>query len=165
MSTETVMIGCRLPHGLKLEVGYKTTRKGSDGKVFMNYERLENYATHVLKGTNEHVQASRAAGILLPAVGVPQPFINKNVPKDLWTQWIKEQGGLRCWYLKSGNLFVVPNAEEASAQAMVIDLTTTQAPLAPMNISLDPKTGKMVDPRAPKKTDKHDGIATANFKD
>lgn len=165
MSTETVMIGCRLPHGLKLEVGYKTTRKGADGTVHMNYERLESYATCVLKGTNEHVQGARAAGILMPAVGVPQPFINKNVPKDLWTQWIKEQGGQRCWYLKSGNLFVVPNAEEASAQAMAIDLITTQAPLAPLNISLDPKTGKMADLRAPKKTDKHDGIATANFKD
>lgn len=165
MSTETVMIGCRLPHGLKLEVGYKTTRKGSEGKVFMNYERLENYATFVLKGTNEHVQSARASGILLPSVGVPQPFINKNVPKDLWTQWIKEQGGARCWYLKSGNLFVVPNGEEASAQAMVIDLITTQAPLAPLNISIDKATGKMADPRAPKKTDKHDGIATANFKD
>lgn len=165
MSTETVMIGCRLPHGLKLEVGYKTTRKGPEGKTFMNYERLDSYATFVLKGTNEHMQSARSSGILLPAAGAPEPFINKNVPKDLWTQWVKEQGGERSWFLKSGNLFVVANKEDASAKAMTIDLMTTQAPFAPLNTTMDPKTGRMLDPRAPKRSEKHDGIATANFKD
>lgn len=164
MSTETVTVGCRLPHGLKLEVGYKVTRKGSDGKVFANYERQANYASYVLKGSNEHVQGARAQGILLPAVTAPQAFINKNVPKDLWDQWVKEHGE-KNWYFTSGNIFVVPGGEQASADAMIIDLNTTQAPLAPLNIGLDKATGKMADPRAPKKTEKHDGIATANFKD
>jgi hypothetical protein len=163
MSTETVMIGCRLPHGLKLEVGYKTTRKGSDGKVFSHYERLPNYASVVLKGTNEHVQGARAQGIQLPAVGNPEPFINRNVSKDLWEQWMKEHP--RNWYLKSGNIFVVPGSEEASAKAISTEVMSTQAPLAPLNVTVDAKTGKIMDPRAPKKTEKHDGIATANFKD
>ena len=66
--------------GRQLEVGYKITRKGADGKVFANYEQQDNYATFVLKGTNEHVQGARAQGIQLPAVGNPEPFINRNVP-------------------------------------------------------------------------------------
>lgn len=165
MSTETVMIGCRLPHGLKLEVGYKITRKGADGKVFANYEQQDNYATFVLKGTNEHVQGARAQGIQLPAVGNPEPYINRNVPKDLWEQWMKEHP--RSWYLKSGNIFAVPNSEEASAKAISTELLSMQAPLAPLNTTIDKATGKMVDPRAPKKAKDgaHDGIATANFKD
>lgn len=153
--SETVIIGCRLPHGLKLEVGYKTTRKGADGKVFANYMRSEDYATYVLKGTNEHTIAQRASGIQVPSSGNPEPFINRNVPKDLWERWVKEHPGN--WYQKSMNIFVVTDGTVASEKAMVIDSMSTLAPLAPLN-----RDG---DPRAPKKTDKHDGVTTANFKD
>lgn len=155
MTTETVTIGCRLPHGLKLEVGYKTTRKGADGKVFANYEKQDNYQCFVLKGTNEHTLAQRASGIQVPSNGNPVPFINKNVPKDIWEQWVKEHP--RNWYQKSMNIFVVTDGTQASADAMVIDSMATQAPLAPLN-----RDG---DPRAPKKTDKHSGIETLNTKD
>lgn len=154
-TTETVMIGCRLPHGLKLEVGYKTTRKTPDGKVFANYERADDYTSFVLKGTNEHTMAQRASGIQVPSNGNPEPFINKAVPKDLWERWVKEHP--RNWYQKSMNVFVVVDGTVASAQAMAIDSMATQAPLAPLN-----RDG---DPRAPKKTEKHDGVTTANFKD
>lgn len=155
MSTDTLTIGCRLPHGLVLEINYKTTRKSADGKVFANYSRAENYKSYVLKGTNEHTMSARASGIQVPAIGNPEPYLNKNVPKDFWDQWVKEHPGN--WYQKSMNIFVVVDGTQASADAMVIDSMSTQAPLAPLN-----RDG---DARAPKKTDKHDGVATANFKD
>ena len=153
-TAETVMVGCRLPHGLFLEVGYTTVRE-VDRKRITSYVKTERYQRFELKGTNEHTRGARAQGIQVPSTGNPEPFINANVPKDLWDEWMKKNA--KSWFITSGNIFVVASKDAASAKAMSIDSMSTQAPLAPMN-----PTG---DPRAPKRTDKHDGVATANFKD
>lgn len=143
MSTDTVMIGCRLPHGLKLEVGYTVTQKAPDGKRFTSYQKGDNYRMFELKGTNEHTAQARAARIVVPAMASPEPFINKHVPKDIWEQWCKDHP--KHWFITSGNIFLVEGSEMASAEAMALDLKKTQAPLAPLNPQGDDRAPKAVD--------------------
>lgn len=127
---ETVTIGCRLPQGLVLEVGYTTTIKVGNGTV-PQLNRGENYARFELLGTNAQFRKTR---IRMPASMSPEPYINRNVPKVVWDEWERTHRG--SWLLKSGNLFVVAHADEAaSVDAQVIDSVAKPLILSPLDPS------------------------------
>lgn len=131
---ETVTIGCRLPNGYVLEVGYSVVAAASDGRSMTQVTRGSNYARHVLRGTHMHTAELRRAKIQTPAVLAPEPFINRNVPKALWDEWMKTHS--KDWVIRSGNIFEVKDAKNAAnVQAAVMDSMASPAVLAPLDPS------------------------------
>jgi len=130
---ETVTIGCRLPNGIVLEVGLETTaRGGPQNGLVTRIRKTEAYRRYVLKGHHEHNRALFRQGIRLPATLKPEPFINRNVPKDLWDQWNKEHPA--SWLVSSGAIFVISNKDEGSVKAAAIDASAkSPQPLAPID--------------------------------
>ena len=138
MSTETVSIGCKLPNGYVLEVDYKVTERVGNGSVTM-LSRGEKYQRIQLGGTHEHTAAARRQGIQLPSILNPQPYVTK-VPKDFWEAWVKAHP--RAWVLRSGNIFVMPTGDEASAKAALMDANARPSILQPMDPSKPMKVGQ-----------------------
>lgn len=119
---EVVSVGCRLPNGLKLEVGFSVNEKGNGGAPFAMVRRHESYASHVLRGTNQHLivrDQTRKPVAVLPNQRGREPFINHNVPKDLWERWAKENA--KSWHLTSGQIFLVPKNDVNTAKAAALD--------------------------------------------
>jgi len=129
MSTETVSIGCRLPAGIELEIGYTVSAQGGGGVPFARVQRLANYHSVTLKGTNQsmRVRDPESGRILttLPSRRDPAPYLNHGVPKDFWTQWVAEHPD--SWLIKSGQLFVVPQPDKATVTAASLDAKATSA--------------------------------------
>ena len=126
MSTETITIGCRLPNGLTIEVGYTTTQRGAGGTPYVAYIKGADYQKFTLKGTNQHLHIRGPNGKVLatlPSARDREPYINVGVPKDLWDRWSKEHQD--SWLLKSGQLFVVP--KPADTKAVVADAKATSS--------------------------------------
>jgi hypothetical protein len=109
---ETVTIGCRLPHGILIEVGIENGGIAADGRPFPRLQRTEKYRKHQLRGTNAlpHLFDPEGKRIEGKAVLNAPPYINTHVPKDLWDEWIKTHSG----FLKHGHLFVVEGNSDAS---------------------------------------------------
>lgn len=133
-SQQCVTIGCRLPNGYVLEVGLQTTevvQTPAGGKALVaNVRALDNYTRFVLKGTNERIRsAMREEKILLPSRSKPDPFYNRNVPKDLWEQWKREHP--KNGALKRGDIFEIAPGE-ANERAATLDAHATPGPLQPM---------------------------------
>jgi hypothetical protein len=122
MSTDTVSIGCRLPNGLKLEVGYQTSHQGAGGAPFVMYRKSADYATFTLKGRNQHLLVRNPVGkivtTLASQIGL-EPVITHGVPADLWQRWSKEHAD--SWLLKSGQIFVLPKTDAATVKAVTTD--------------------------------------------
>ncbi len=130
--TETVIIGCRLPSGITLEVGLQTLEKNSDGKTFTMVKRLDNYERIVLKGWHHH----NTTGLQMPAgVQSDRPFLNRHVSKAAWEQWKSEHA--KSWLLKNQILFEAAN--EADAQVKAMDAAQAPTILAPIGLSKDGK--------------------------
>jgi hypothetical protein len=123
MSTETVSVGCRLPNGLKLEVGFSVSQKGNGGAPFAMVTKAENYASHILRGTNQSLivrdPQTRKPVAVLPNQLNREPFINHGVPKEFWERWCKDNA--KSWHLTSGQIFFVPKADESTAKAATMD--------------------------------------------
>lgn len=130
---EVVTVGCRLPSGLMLEVGLqRTVNGGPHNRPVAAVRRLSNYRSFTLRGTNAHTAPMRAQGIQVPSVLSPQPFINSNVPKDLWEQWKKENSASPL--LRRNEIYEVKNGGDANSQAAAIDaLATSPTPLTPID--------------------------------
>lgn len=141
MAQEVVTVGCRLPNGLKLEVGLqRTVNSGPQNRPVVAVKQLENYRSFTLLGTNAHSASMRSQGIQVPSVLDPQPFINPNVPKDLWDQWVKENHSSPL--LKRREIYDVKNGGTANSQAASIDaLATSPTPLTPLDRSKKMKFG------------------------
>lgn len=82
MQSEKVMVGCKLPHGLVLEVGL-------DPKLGIPSDKYRNA---VLQGT----LGARAGA----------KFGSTLVPRDLWDAWLKKNAKLR--YVVDKSVFVIP---------------------------------------------------------
>jgi hypothetical protein len=122
MSTETVSIGCRLPNGYRLEVGFSVNDPGKGGAPFALYRKHEDYQVFVLKGLNQRSLLRDAQGkpfATAPAQIGREPFINQGVPKDFWDRWVKENP--RSWALKTGQIFLVPKTDTSTTKAVVLD--------------------------------------------
>jgi hypothetical protein len=126
---ETVTIGCRLPSGIELEVGYETSVTGTGGAPFARYRKLADYQSVRLKGTNQHLllREPGTGKILqsLPGKRDREPFLNPNVPADFWERWCKEHADSPL--LKTGQLFVVP--KPADTKSVVADAKATSPAL------------------------------------
>jgi hypothetical protein len=128
MSQETVIIGCRLPNGLILEVGLQTTAT-VDGKQVAQVRRLDSYQKIVLKGWNSHSEEMRRNEIQVPAGMNTKPFLNRGVSKDAWEEWKRTHPG--SWLIKNGILFEAKG--EADAQVKALDVAKEPLILAPLN--------------------------------
>lgn len=126
---EMVNLGCRLPSGVTLEVGYRANEKAQGGAPFARYVKLPTYTSHTIKGTNQHLLV-RDPGtrkvITLPSRRNSQPFINQ-VPKEFWDLWNKEHPNN--WFVTSGNLYVIPKTDEETVEAVTIDASAKSQPI------------------------------------
>lgn len=127
---ETVAIGCRLPNGLKLEVGFSVSQKGNGGAPFAMVIKGESYASFTLRGTNQHLivrDQTRKPVAVLPNQRGREPYINPNVPKDLWERWKKENA--KSWHLTSGQIFEVPKNDASTVKAATVDASAKSKPI------------------------------------
>lgn len=148
VSGETVIIGCRLPSGITLEVGLQTREKNEDGKMVVMVVRLENYERIVLKGWHHH----NTTGLQMPAgIKSDTPYLNRGVSKAAWEQWKKEHA--KSWLLRNHILFEAAN--EADAQVKAMDASQAPAILAPIKLTKDGKP--MIDGKPAK------DVETADF--
>ncbi len=127
--SEIVIIGCKLPNGLILEVGLQTQEKDANGKTIACYRKTEAYESCTLEGWNAHTKEQRKAGLVVPAgLNMSRPFLNR-IPKTFWERWKKEHP--RSWLLKNEILFEA--ADEASAAMRVAEGAKTPDVLAPLD--------------------------------
>lgn len=114
MSTEMVQVGCRLPNGYTLEVGFTVNDEGKGGAPFAMYRKSREYKAVTLKGLN---QRSIIRGLdnkpiaMSPAQIGREPFIN-TIPKDFWECWKKNNA--EQWVLTSGQVFEIPKGNDAT---------------------------------------------------
>lgn len=118
--SEKVLIGCKLPSGLVLEVGYSVVEgSGRDTRTMLS--RADNYARVTLNGWNKGRPAGALAQ-LRPQHGQTE------VDVDFWERWKKEHRDSKRW-LKSQILFEAKNQAEFDAHA--IDLRMRLSGLEP----------------------------------
>jgi hypothetical protein len=133
MSKETVTIGCKLPAGLVLEVGLQTVNK--EGRT--DLKKLPNYERYIIRGWNHHSFEMRKQLVATKSTsGVPHgmnttPFLNRNVPKDLWDRW--KASHVDSWLLKNEILFEVKSGDEASAALRVVESVDTPKIFEPID--------------------------------
>jgi hypothetical protein len=129
MSEKTVIIGCRLPNGLVLEIGYETTTSDVGGRLVTQVRKLANYQRIALKGWNAHSEEMRRQEIQVPAAMNTRPFLNRGVSKAAWEQW--KAAHTDSWLIKNGILFEAENEPDAQVKAGDIgkDKLTVLAPL------------------------------------
>jgi hypothetical protein len=132
---ETVSVGCRLPNGIRLEVGFSVSERGNGGAPFAMVRKSENYKSFLIKGTNQHLivrDQTRKPIAVLPNQANREPYVN-SVPKDFWDRWVKDNsdknGKPTSWHLTSGNLFVIPKDDASTLKAAVVDAKATSAPI------------------------------------
>jgi len=124
MAQETVIIGCKLPKGITLEVGYDFAENGAQIKG-PNYKRIP------LKGWHAHTEEMRRGGIQVPAGVNMRPYLNRGVDKAAWDEWKAKHKG--SWLLKNEILFEAK--DEASAALRVEEGAHTPTPFAPLDRS------------------------------
>lgn len=139
---ETVTIGCRLPNGYTIEVGLKVTERAGNGSV-TQLMKTENYKRVSLRGTREHNREMFRRGFRPPAQLAAEPFINQNVPKDVWDAWVKDHKSN--WVLTSGNIFEVKDGKNsANVDAAIIDAAARPRILEPVDPSKAIKVGASI---------------------
>lgn len=138
MSAETVTIGCKLPAGLRLEVGYKIVKNRPDS-IEGRAVKGDNYAMHIIRGWNHHSAAMRKQlADAKSSMGVPHglnttPYLNRNVPKALWAEWKRAHPD--SWLLKNKLLFEVASGDELSAASQVAESADTPKVFEPIDSS------------------------------
>lgn len=129
MAEEMISIGCRLPNGIRLEVGFSASQKGNGGAPFAMVVKHENYRQFLIRGTNQHLivrDQTRKPVAVLPNQSNREPYINR-VPKDFWEAWVKANP--KSWHLTSGSLFVVPKDSPAEVKAVALDAAAKSKPI------------------------------------
>lgn len=97
-----LVIGCKLPSGLKLEIG-----KPHD----------PGYRSVDLKGANHGEYQGRADSGRIFVPKTEQGFGLTRVPADLWEEWKKRHKVNATRWLRDGVLFVAEDGESARAMA------------------------------------------------
>lgn len=138
MSTDTVSIGCRLPNGLTLEVGFTVNVRGAGGAPYARFQKHADYQAVTLKGTNQHLILRDAQGkplVTLANARDKEPFVNHGISKDFWERWCKENA--HNWALRSGQIFAVPKPDAATVKAVAADAKAQSAAiLEPLDTSV-----------------------------
>ncbi len=140
MAKDTVTIGCKLPAGIKLEIGLQTTVKDdASGRPLTSVIRTEAYESVIIRGWNHHsIDMRKQLALSKSGAGVPhgmntQPFLNRNVPKAFWEQWKKEHP--RSWLINNDILFEVASGDEAGAALRISEAEKTPAIFMPIDSS------------------------------
>ena len=129
MAKETVIIGCKLPSGLVLEVDLQVVATDGRGNEVTAVKRGPNYQRIELRGWNAHTARERASGIQLPAGVNTLPYLNHGIDKAAWEAWKDKHKG--SWLLRNEILFEAKDA--ASAQIRMLEGAHTPTPLAPID--------------------------------
>lgn len=127
---ETVCIGCRLPNGLKLEVGFTVNNKGTGGAPFAMVVKSDAYRTFTLKGTNQHMLIRNGENKIVaqtPRHLNAEAYINRNVPKALWDRWVQENP--KSYHLRTKQIFVAPKVDPATIRAASLDAAAVSSNL------------------------------------
>lgn len=118
-----VSVGCKLPNGLILEMGYKLGLGGSERGV--DYKRVE------LRGANQHhVQDG-------PAPAHFEPGITHGVDEEFYDAWVKSHADSNI--VKNKLIFKSKTHAEAKAQAL--DVTQRPTGMEPLNANAVAKSG------------------------
>lgn len=130
-TSEMVTVGCRLPSGITLEVGYTASIRGGNGRQpFARYSKNSDYQSVTLRGSNMHLLVrdpqTRKIVTTLPSRQNAEPFINQ-VSKDFWDRWTKEHAG--SWLLVQKQLFVIAKNDATEIEATKIDAQATSKPI------------------------------------
>ena len=131
---ELIRIGCKLPHGLWLEVGIERVPG-----VWGGSHRGPKYARVLLNGT--HAEFQRKAPTIQPVATLnPEPGLT-DIPKEIWDAWIAEPAkdgtgggfGYRHPARLNNLIFVVPKSkDDAKAVLQAVEsLRTGFEPLDP----------------------------------
>ena len=133
---ELITIGCKLPHGLWLEVGIEHAPG-----VWGSSVRGPKYVRVKLNGT--HAEFQKKAPTIQPIATLnPEPGLTQ-IPKTVWEDWIAKptkdfKGGMGYAHpaRKNNLIFVVPDAkEEATAVLQASEsLRTGFEPLDPSKL-------------------------------
>jgi hypothetical protein len=121
MAEEMVKIGCKLPQGMVLEVGYSVVARDKDGGKSISLQQHEDYKRIRIKGWT-HVDGSKQAyhsGLLLPpntSLSNPQVAVT-DVPAAFFARWKKEHAQM--WKRLTGTGVMFEVADEASALSAV----------------------------------------------
>lgn len=130
-SGNLISVGCKLPQGLIIEVGYEMVPGGTI--------KGENYRRIVLAGANQH---STVVGTLrTPSPKELRPGITNNVPEDVFDEWVAKHKDTNI--VKNGLVFKAKNAGEATAKAA--DLAAKPTGMEPLDPSKHPGITKMTE--------------------
>jgi hypothetical protein len=134
---ETVTIGCKLPHGYILEIGYQVEAQAADGKTYTSLKKIEGkYKAVRLNGWHDASGATAAlkAGIQPPPSMLnPTCGITKDVPADFWAEWRKSHADLWAKFSKAGILFEAKSESEAAAKAIDSNSPKVRTGLEPLD--------------------------------
>lgn len=126
-----VSVGCKLPQGLILELGYSIV----DGNVVQG----DSYKRIVLAGANQHSVTEGA--LRTPSPKDLRPGITNNVDEEAFDAWVKAHANTNI--VKNGLVFKAKNAGEATARAN--DLTQKKMGMEPVDPSKHPGVGKLTE--------------------
>ena len=105
-SADVVMVGCKLPHGIILELLEPSSGTNSDGKVVQLLQPPPAGQRITLKGANSLREDKRAAQGQFPYAVTP-------VPRTFWEEWFRRNKTLE--FVVKG--FVFAERSEADAKA------------------------------------------------
>lgn len=136
MATEKVLIGCKLPNGLIMEVVEPGMITNVEGRAVQGLHPKPHSGQRViLKGANSlRTNPNAAQGVF--------PYAVTEVDKDLWDAWLARHKNEPM--VKNGFVFVAKS--EKDAQAMGKERANERTGLEALNLDVDGK-GKSVDPR------------------
>lgn len=100
-----ISVGCKLPQGLIIEVGYKAVPGG--------IERGADYQKVTLAGANQH--SIITGSLRTPSPGDLRPGITNNVDEALFDRWVADHQDSNI--VRNGLVFKAKNAGEATAKA------------------------------------------------
>jgi len=123
---ELIRIGCKLPHGLWLEIGVEHTEGAWGGVV-----NGPKYAKVLLNGT--HAEGMKRVPTIQPVASLnPEPGLT-DIPKDVWDAWIAEGGmGFRHPARLNNLIFVVPKGKE-DAKAILQAVESLRSGFEPLD--------------------------------
>jgi hypothetical protein len=115
--TDVVSVACKIPNGLILRAFQKVEKTESTPTGVRTYTQVEG-----IRGTEFAVagpgQLNHQPARIVDFMGRNFPggyAITKNVPKDIWTNWLKWNADTLL--VKEGLVFAVPNPADAELEA------------------------------------------------
>lgn len=125
-----VKVGCKLPHGLTLELGYSIDKDS-------NVTRVQEYRRYTLNGTNSNlIKGAPASRESTPGITL--------VDETFMKAWLEKNKGLG--FVKAGYVYIIKN--DAEGEAIKLDqkkMLTGFEPLDPTKVPKDTKGRPLVE--------------------